>query len=92
MHKIIDNENNSSLILEEAKRSIRHENIYKEKKPSSINTDALEITGEDINAILLPEDVNAPTSTLRMWILAFCLSALIAGVDSFFSMRFPLSQ
>lgn len=89
MHKIIDNENNSSLILEEAKRSIRHENIYKEKKPSSINTDALEITGEDINAILLPEDVNAPTSTLRMWILAFCLSALIAGVDSFFSMRFP---
>lgn len=50
MHKIILNENNSSLILEEAKQSILHENLYKRKKPSSTNTDAFKITGEDINA------------------------------------------
>lgn len=85
-------EKNSSLDLEElevstpSKESLK---FQKESSESSTNSEFLDITGDDINAILIPDDENLPASTLRMWVLAFCLSAVIAGVDSFFSMRFP---
>lgn len=74
---------------EETESRIPYEKASEDEKISSLNSEVLEITGEDINAILIPDDENAPASTLRMWVLAFCLSAVIAGVDSFFSMRFP---
>ncbi|CAG8126710.1 unnamed protein product [Penicillium nalgiovense] len=75
--------------LEKAKSDISNEEIPKDEEHSSLNSHFLGITGEDVNAILLPDDENAPASTLRMWVISICLSAVIAGVDSFFSMRFP---
>lgn len=87
-NKVAHNEKISSLD-EETKSNVSYEKASEDEKISSLNSEVLEITGEDINAILIPDDENAPASTLRMWVLAFCLSAVIAGVDSFFSMRFP---
>ncbi|CUM63902.1 uncharacterized protein PRCAT00001490001 [Priceomyces carsonii] len=52
-------------------------------------SEVVDINDEDVNALLLPEDDSAPASTLRMWVIAFGISAVIAGVDSFFSMRYP---
>ncbi|MDN6268489.1 MAG: small oligopeptide transporter, OPT family [Tetragenococcus koreensis] len=85
-------EKNSSLDLEELEVSTPFKESLKfqvKSSESSTNSEFLDITGDDVNAILIPDDEKLPASTLRMWVLAFCLSAVIAGVDSFFSMRFP---
>ena len=48
-------------------------------------------TEKDIADILPGNDYDddLPASTLRMWLLAFGFGAVVAGVDSFFTMRFP---
>ncbi|CUM54866.1 unnamed protein product [Debaryomyces fabryi] len=85
-------EKNSLLDLEDFKLSTHFKEgpkFQEEYSEPSINSEFLDITGDDVNAILIPDDENLQASTLRMWVLAVCLSTLIAGIDSFFSMRFP---
>lgn len=52
-------------------------------------SEAIDITLEDVNAIVPTEDYEGDANTLRMWVMAFVLGTVIAGVDSFFQMRFP---
>lgn len=52
-------------------------------------SEAIDITLDDVNAIVPTKDYDAEANTLRMWVLSFVLGTVIAGVDSFFQMRFP---
>lgn len=52
-------------------------------------SDAIDITEDDVNAIVPLQDYDVPASTLRMWVLCIGLSTVIGGVDAFFQMRFP---
>lgn len=57
---------------------------------TSLDTnDGFKFTQDDVKAILIDDDEYMPVMTLRMWVMAICLGAVIAGVDAFFSMRFP---
>jgi OPT family oligopeptide transporter len=47
------------------------------------------ITLNDISEIVITEDVDLPSLTVRMWIFAFGFASVIAGVDAFFQVRFP---
>ncbi|KAL2313560.1 Oligopeptide transporter [Schizosaccharomyces pombe] len=61
------------------------------ERESSVPENAVyDITVRDIDAIVpVTDDVDIPASTFRMWILAFGLATVIAGVDAFFLMRYP---
>lgn len=49
-----------------------------------------EFNADDIKEVVLVDDVtDMPANTLRMWVLAVVLSSVIAGVDAFFTLRFP---
>lgn len=51
--------------------------------------DVIEITAEDIDAIVPTEDYEGDANTLRMWVISLVLSGVIGGIDSFFLLRYP---
>ncbi|PSK79782.1 OPT family small oligopeptide transporter [Candidozyma auris] len=60
-----------------------------ESKERLTTDDGFKFNQGDIMAILMDDDAHLPSLTLRMWVMAICLAAFVAGVDSFFNMRFP---
>lgn len=52
-------------------------------------SEAMDINTNDVDAIVPVEDYDVPALTLRMWVMSLALSAVVAGIDSFFSLRFP---
>lgn len=60
-----------------------------QSKNSLSTDDGFKFNQGDVMAILMDGDDDMPAATLRMWVLAFGFGAFIAGVDSFFNMRFP---
>lgn len=54
-----------------------------ESKSTLDTDDGFKFNQGDVMAILMDDDDELPALTLRMWVMAICLGAFVAGVDAF---------
>ncbi|ODQ63043.1 hypothetical protein WICANDRAFT_75772 [Wickerhamomyces anomalus NRRL Y-366-8] len=79
----------STINFEESSNDLKLNNYSSNSSGSQKLSEAVDITEDDVNAIVPTKDYEGDANTVRMWVLAFVFGTVIAGVDSFFQMRFP---
>lgn len=76
-------------LLQSEKNSKSEVETFSEDNTTEVDTD-LEFDKDDIqDVVVVLDDMDTPANTLRMWVLAFVLGTVLAGVDAFFVLRFP---
>lgn len=88
-HPKYESSNEDSDIRNEARYDEKDDIYLTETSVSQGLSEAIDITLDDVNAIVPTQDYEGQAFTLRMWVLSVVLGTVIAGVDAFFQLRFP---